>query len=317
MDKLTKQFFGDAKRMHLSSREKAQLWQGISTFASAKQMNLSSLEKADGFDAIARHMKKNPVAQPISSSLFTWMHFHKLTASLLIALIIVGTGGGGVAYASQAAVPGDALYTVKVDITEPLIDVALSFDPERRAEWERRRLKRRLKEAEHLSASHTFTSDRRARLQERIEHRMERMQKNLDLVPEDRREMIQNKVDDVMQKHQQFLDHFEEDAIRPEELRAFKKHMGGVRHRAHKNWARDTSIQKAPPAGRLPVEGWLSGRPPSSVATDYGRVNSSAAHGIHLFVEGWLSGRKRSPRKRVDPQGSHGFESLTLRQTLQ
>jgi len=246
MDKLTKQFFGDAKRMQLSSQEKALLWQGISTFASAKQINLSSLEKSDGFDAVARHMRKNPMHTPASSWVFTWMHFHKLTASVLIALIIVGTGGGSVAYASQAAVPGDALYTVKVDITEPLIDVALTFAPEGRAEWERRRLKRRLKEAEHLSERARFTPDRRVLLQKRIEHRMEMLQVHLNGIPEDEREIIQDRVEDVMEKHQQFLDAAEEEgALRPEEVRAFKEHFGGVRDKAHEKWGRGKD-QKLP-----------------------------------------------------------------------
>ncbi len=286
MDKLTKQFFGDAKHMRLSSKEKALLWQGISTFASAKQINLSSLEKADGFDAIASHMRKNPMAQASSGSLFTWIHFHKLTASILIALIIVGTGGGGVAYASQAAVPGDALYTVKVDITEPLIDAALSFDPERRAEWERRRLKRRLKEAEHLSTHKSFTPDHREHLQRRIENRMQVLQEHLDSVPEDQREIIKSRVDDVMMRHQKFLEKVEKGNVSPKEVRAFKEHVGGVRNRAHEKWNRkppNHRIQKGPPAGRLPVEGWLSGR-------------------------------KRLPRKRVGSQGSRGFESRSLRQ---
>ena len=242
MDKLTKQFFGDAKRMQLSSQEKALLWQGISTFASAKQISLNSLEKAEGFEAIAAHMRKNPLEETATVALFSWMHFHKLTASVLIALIIVGGGGGGVAYASQAAVPGDTLYSIKVDVTEPLIDAALSFDPERRAEWGRRRIKRRLEEVEHLSSTEEFTPDRRARLEERIEYRMAKLQEHLDRVPEDHRVVMQDRVDDVMMRHQEFLIKIEDGAVSIEEVRAFNDHVGGVRNRAREKWER-----KAPP----------------------------------------------------------------------
>lgn len=246
MDKLTKQFFGDAKRMQLSSQEKALLWQGISTFASAKQINLSALEKADTFNAIAKHMQKNPMQAPEHSAVFNWFAFHKMIASTMIAVLIIGVGGGSVAYAAQAALPGEALYSVKVDITEPLIDAALTFDPERRAEWERRRLKRRLKEVEHLSNNERFTADHRTRLQERVEHRMEMLQEHLDDMPEDQRTIIQDRVDDVIERHQKFLDAVESGIASPEEVRAFKEHVGGVRNKAQEQWRRR-------PGGNRPV----------------------------------------------------------------
>ncbi|MDP6562041.1 MAG: DUF5667 domain-containing protein, partial [Candidatus Peribacteraceae bacterium] len=248
MDKFTKQFFGDAKRLQLSSKEKALLWQGISTFASAKQINLSSLEKADSFSAIASHMNSNPIIVPGYSSVFNWFIFHKLVASMMVALLIFSVGGGSVAYASQTAVPGDTLYTVKVDITEPLIDVALSFAPERRAEWERRRLKRRLKEAEYLSSSEVFTQDRRVHLEERIEHRMEKLQEHLDRVPEEHRELIQTRVDDVMKRHQEFLERVQDGTLRPEEVRAFREHVGSIRNRAHEQWGRKPGTRKPGPS---------------------------------------------------------------------
>lgn len=250
MDKLTKQFFGDAKRMQLSSKEKAQLWQGISTFAAAKQIAMSSTEKAASFDAIAAHMKQNPMSQPASSSLFTWFAFHKMVASVMVAVLIISVGGGSVAYAAQAAVPGDALYDFKVEVTEPLIDAALAFDPEKQAEWERRRLKRRVKEAEHLSANASLTSDHRAHLQERIEKRMEMIQARLDAVPEQERDLFKHRVDDIMDRHQKFLDAVEEGTVTKEEVRAFKEHVHSVRNRAHQKWG--GKPPRPGPGGRPP-----------------------------------------------------------------
>lgn len=238
MDKLTKQFFGDAKRMKLSSTERTQLWQGISTFASAKQISLHSREKAEGFDVIARHIHKHPIASQQHPAVFDWFVFHKVVASTMIAVLIVGVGGAGVAYASQAAVPGDTLYTVKVDITEPLIDRALTFDPERRAEWERRRLKRRLKEVENLSSHNAFTPDQRVVLQKRIEHRMAKIQERLDHVSEDHRALMQDRIDDVIEKHQNFLIDIEHETMSAQEVRAFKEHVGSMRNRAHQQWGR-------------------------------------------------------------------------------
>ncbi|MDP7068914.1 MAG: hypothetical protein QF815_00160, partial [Candidatus Peribacteraceae bacterium] len=61
MDDLTHQFFGDAKRLTLSSKEKAVVWQAVSGRMNTRPLALTSMEKEEAFESIAAHMKKNPI----------------------------------------------------------------------------------------------------------------------------------------------------------------------------------------------------------------------------------------------------------------
>lgn len=67
-----------------------------------------------------------------------------------IALAVV-LSGGGVAFAAEQALPGDALYPVKVGVNEE-VRAVLAMSDEAKAEWEAERATRRLDEAARLSA---------------------------------------------------------------------------------------------------------------------------------------------------------------------
>ena len=80
-----------------------------------------------------------------------------------IALIIALCLGGGVSFAVENAVPGDALYTVKVDVNEN-VRAALSVSEEAEARWQAKAAARRLAEAKELSARGTLSADVAAEL---------------------------------------------------------------------------------------------------------------------------------------------------------
>lgn len=282
------QFFGDAKRLRLSAVEKKAIW---------STMPLSSLEKAEVFQRISKHMQRNPIPLDPTPSLSYFWHFHKLAASFMIALLILTAGSGTVAYAAEGTVPGDTLYTVKVGVTEPLIDMALSFDPERQAEWERRRIKRRLKEAEHLSVLEELKPEHIELLEQHVERRMERLEEHLEEVPEELQSLIQERVDDVMRRHEEFLEHVESGDIIKPEVHEFKRQMHDMRNRAQEKWG----MQLPPP-------------PPLQNPTENVQIHPPKE--LELPLEGWLSGRKRTTRNRVDEQSSRGFESPSLRQPM-
>ncbi len=242
MDKLTRQFFGDAKRVKLSSAEKAQSWDQISMRASSRPVQLSSLEKSEGLDRLLSHMKKHPIAHG------GWVrHFfalHRVGAMAMVALLLIGAGGGGVVYAAEDAMPEDILYPVKLHFNEPLIG-AFHRTPERRAEWEQRRLDRRLREAEHLSERSTeFTPERREMLQQRIESRIDMFQKHIENLPEDRRVELEDRMQDRFDRHQEFLQKIEEGEVSREEFKQFKQHIQKVRPPKMRNQPSDTLQQR-------------------------------------------------------------------------
>lgn len=80
----------------------------------------------------------------------------KLTAAFVVAVFVVTTGVGA-SYASNKALPGDALYTVK-QTKESTIDSLLTSDADR-AEYAIERVTNRLAEVEALAIRKSFTPD--------------------------------------------------------------------------------------------------------------------------------------------------------------
>lgn len=69
-----------------------------------------------------------------------------------VAVVLVMGLGTGTAFAAQGSLPGDALYAIKVNVTEPALG-ALAVGDEAKAQWNARVAQTRLVEAETLAAS--------------------------------------------------------------------------------------------------------------------------------------------------------------------
>ena len=95
---------------------------------------------------------------------FAWLSIHawyRAGAALLAVLLLAG----GTAYASDDALPGSPLYTVKVNIKEP-IEVALAASPREKAEKHAKLAERRLEEATTLAVNASLTKDTQAYLEQ-------------------------------------------------------------------------------------------------------------------------------------------------------
>lgn len=79
----------------------------------------------------------------------------RMYAGLAIVVLMVASVAG-TAYASTSALPGDALYSVKVGIAEPL-QTALIPSPQGKAVWHAMLAERRLEEATKLAADNKLT----------------------------------------------------------------------------------------------------------------------------------------------------------------
>ncbi|MDO8548354.1 MAG: DUF5667 domain-containing protein, partial [bacterium] len=93
-------------------------------------------------------MQEVKVVRAVRSS-YVW--FSPRFALPVAVFLIVGLGTG-TAYASQASVPGDTLYSIKVNITEPALG-ALAISDGAKAQWHAQVAQTRLEEAETLAAS--------------------------------------------------------------------------------------------------------------------------------------------------------------------
>src|SRR3989344_3391772 len=102
--------------------------------------------------------KRNPIVRD-PHPLRHFFAFHRF-AAVAMAVVLLMTVGGGAAYAAEGAMPDDILYPMKIHFNEPLVS-AISFTPEQKADWEARRLERRMREAEHVSKAQGLTPERR------------------------------------------------------------------------------------------------------------------------------------------------------------
>jgi len=93
-------------------------------------------------------------------------------------------GGGGVSYAAEGAVPGDALYPIKVGINEEVRDI-VALTPEAKADWESRLVERRLEEAEKLAeATGAIPPAAQEIIEEKLEKHIEKLEIHLSRVEE-------------------------------------------------------------------------------------------------------------------------------------
>lgn len=140
-----------------------------------RKRGLSANEKASMLSEITNI--KAPVKSPYSTrlrweTLFSYSRSTRLTY-VLAAFIIFFMTGGSLIYASEKAIPGDALYPVKVAVAEPLRDVVVR-KPEKRAAWEAEKAERRLKEAEALAERHELDGPAREKLERKFEEHSDR-----------------------------------------------------------------------------------------------------------------------------------------------
>jgi hypothetical protein len=80
----------------------------------------------------------------------------------IAALLLIGLTSG-TAFAAQSALPGDPLYAIKVNVTEP-VQGALATTPKAKAEWHVQVAETRLEEGEALAASGKLTATTSAAL---------------------------------------------------------------------------------------------------------------------------------------------------------
>lgn len=116
-----------------------------------KEYSLSADEKARMQGVIASYMRHKPIRAPYSTTVISYGWISILHRPAAAALVLVLVFGSGVSYAAEGALPGDALYTVKTVVNEP-VRVALAANAEVKAEVQMEIAERRIEEAAVLSA---------------------------------------------------------------------------------------------------------------------------------------------------------------------
>lgn len=126
----------------------------------AAEVRLTAREK----DAMHRALRAAMGAPEPSAPTLSPYFFFSTRFATPVAFILVLALGGGTAYAAQGALPGDALYPVKLALNER-VESALAISDEAKADVEARFAARRAEEAETLAARGTLSEEVRTELE--------------------------------------------------------------------------------------------------------------------------------------------------------
>lgn len=133
--------------------------------AQLNDVRLSESERAAIRTRLVACMREHPVATPLRLRIkaalarpFSHMVLPRYAHFALASMLLVCMIGSGTAYASMLSLPGDTLYSLKVDLIEPLSGVFV-LSPQAKAEWSAQLANRRLVEAEDLAAQGKLTPD--------------------------------------------------------------------------------------------------------------------------------------------------------------
>ncbi len=159
----TDTFFDQARREQLTSAEKERMYTFLTSYIAHKPIRTKAIERSPWFIGIA-------FLRPLPLIAF----------SLIILL------SGGTVFAAEHALPGDALYPIKVSITEE-VRAALIVSSEKQALWAVERAERRIAEATLLMAEDRLTPEIRTELDAHITAHAEdahRAVDNVETTPE-------------------------------------------------------------------------------------------------------------------------------------
>lgn len=94
--------------------------------------------------------------------------------ALGVSLLAISLTGAGISYASDAALPGDPLYPIKISLVEPAV-AAFKNTPEEKEDWHTAVAERRLTEATALAASDRLDEEKRKMLDTAVKTESRRM----------------------------------------------------------------------------------------------------------------------------------------------
>ena len=138
----------------------------------AKGVKLSKREKSELRAILFARIgiSYQPVPRPVLFRFFRPIPIPILASFLALALL-----GSGVSFAAEGSLPGDVLYPVKLKINEE-IKSTLALSAQSKADWEAKRLERRLEEAEKLSVAGRLDEKAKAKIESNFEKHAEKTQ---------------------------------------------------------------------------------------------------------------------------------------------
>lgn len=146
-----------------------------------RQVKLSPEEKERMRESLLLFIERNPVREEVPTrpqlqkrSFLNQLRLRPMPVFAVIAVITLMVGGG-TSLAAESALPGEALYPVKVSVNEE-VRGAFTFSDEAKARLAANLIERRLQEAAELAAEGKLTAESQAEIESRFNAHMERFE---------------------------------------------------------------------------------------------------------------------------------------------
>jgi hypothetical protein len=153
------QFIDEAKAVRLTAIEKRDLRRKLLEYVQMRPIRTETTYRLPLVEGAT-----NTRGQLSHFSIFSFKFISGVTALFLM----VGTG---VSWAAEGALPGELLYPVKVAVNEEVV-ARLAAGGEGKAQWEGKRIERRLVEAEQLVVAGKFDSTAQALITSSLENHL-------------------------------------------------------------------------------------------------------------------------------------------------
>lgn len=234
MDEQT--FFALAKGIMLTKADRARTWDAMSTHMQAmpvrlhdeachtdimdekslpflrRHLHASDEEKRRTLAGLQAFMREHPIRKVMQTEQRFFfadvLHMFRPLQTVLAVFVILILGTGATAYASMSALPGDALYPVKIGFTEPVIG-SLTVKNEAKAQWHADLVKRRIEEVETVATSGTLSADAGMQASQNLQEHINAFQQSISAIAQSNEPQLAAQIsanlDGSLEAHQSIL----------------------------------------------------------------------------------------------------------------
>lgn len=202
----------------------------------SKLERLSPTEKDAIQYNIRQFMAKHPI-QPQQTGVLAWftsvqkVYAMPVVRSVSLAALVILIGGGGIAFAAQNALPGDALYPVKTGMTEKVLAFTL-FSDQAKAEYDIDLAQLRLQETETVAAQNKLNGQTGAKVQVLFNAHVEKIQTRIDAISAKQDDQVavelNSKLEALLKAHTKIIDNLAGD-LQDDNAAAAKKISADVK----------------------------------------------------------------------------------------
>lgn len=153
---------------------------------SAREVRLSTEGVKRMREHLIAHMREHPIPNRLVQSpyqrfvgVFSPFASSLRTPVLMAVLLLLVAVGGATTYATEGALPGDPLYSLKVSVLEPIRGL-LAISPEEKAVWHASLVETRVSEVEQLAAKEKLTPEEGSKSQKRFDQSLQTARATLE-----------------------------------------------------------------------------------------------------------------------------------------